>query len=474
MIGVHPTVTPDMVDKPNCEVAASVFQHLADFCYDMDIQQIKGHLPAGLPYAEIYDEAVDGLSVFKLSRQLATINGIDDFAWKDIWEPSTKRLRVLLSGIINFCRYKESQTIFITEMKEELQALDVVRLESVEKANRLDEELATAQAQHHVELPAMRAAEDEVQEARGVMDRLQRQRQGAERVLEDTREKLATVKEGVEQRQLAHAHLREQISRLQGQIAESPEGLEREIQDLKLAHRQQKARLEERSDERRARAQRDQVLARLQGNIERYAEVLASVDNDRARVEVARERSRKAREELASFRRALEARRAEEADLDQGLSQVASEMERAKQVHADRVQQMEERRQRALLQHQDLLARRTEEQRQQHELQAQRHELENEVACERRMLEADLGDLRTRQRSILADSEAYSQQLETFLLSHRHSADGAASAADNDEVFATPGRHKKQAYGCLTGIAASPSPARSMRSPADRWPFRSP
>ena len=35
-------------------------------------------------YPEIYDEAMDVLTVFKLSRQLALINLVDDFNFKDL------------------------------------------------------------------------------------------------------------------------------------------------------------------------------------------------------------------------------------------------------------------------------------------------------------------------------------------------------------------------------------------------------
>lgn len=35
-------------------------------------------------YPEIYDEAMDVLTVFKLSRQLALINLVDDFNFKDM------------------------------------------------------------------------------------------------------------------------------------------------------------------------------------------------------------------------------------------------------------------------------------------------------------------------------------------------------------------------------------------------------
>lgn len=459
MIGVHPAVSADGVDRPTGDIAMAALQHLAEFAYDMDAQQVKAQVPGLIQYPEIYDEAMDVLTIFKLSRQLSMINRLDDFSFKDIWEPNAKRFRAVVSGMINFCRYKEAKVIVLNSMKEDAQALDVARLELVERSNQLDQELAAMQERHNAELHEVWAAEGEAQEAQIVVDRLQRQRQTGDRVIDEAERKLSASKERVAQHEREAELAREQAQGLQEQIAESPEGLEQEIRELQLGVRQQKAWLEEKSDERRARVLRDQVLCRLTRHLECYGQELAKVERASDAAAAARGRTDGARDELGCTRRLLELRRAEEAELEQGVRQVTAELERAKQAHEERMQQLEARRQQALLQHQELQAKRTEEQKQHHLLQTQRLELEAEVASARRAHEAELNDLRAQQKLTADCSEGYAQTVEAMLAQYLGEA-ALCGYAPLSRAAGSPDvalRRRRQ--------PGSPSPARG----ADRW-----
>jgi len=420
MIGVHPAVVQENIERPGPDNAMAFFNALAEFAYDMDSQQVKAQMPAGILYPEIYDEAMDVLTVFKLSRQLAMINLVDDFNFKDFWDPISKRFRALLSGMINFCRYKEAKVIVITGMKEDVQSLDSHRLELVEKLNQVDSELATAQERHSAELQEMWRAENEVAEAKATNEKLARQRNSADRVVEDAEKKRLAVKEHVRQGEHRIEQLREQVASLQGQIAESPEGLEKEIDELKSGVRQLKAILEEKANQRRSHSQRDQIFCRLIKHMETYKDELTRVGSLTASADAARQRCTASREELAQLRQSLEAARQDGADLDQCLKSVMADTEKAKQAHAERMQQLEERRQQALQQHQELQAKRSEEQRQLHLLQSQRLELEAEVAAVRRAHEAEMGELRAVSKAVLEKAESYNLSLEGLIFEHGH------------------------------------------------------
>lgn len=420
MIGVHPAVVQENIERPGADNAMAFFNALAEFAYDMDSQQVKAQMPAGILYPEIYDEAMDVLTVFKLSRQLAMINLVDDFNFKDFWDPISKRFRALLSGMINFCRYKEAKVIVITGMKEDVQSLDSHRLELVEKLNQVDSELATAQERHSAELQEMWRAENEVAEAKATNEKLARQRNSADRVVEDAEKKRLAVKEHVRQGEHRIEQLREQVASLQGQIAESPEGLEKEIDELKSGVRQLKAILEEKANQRRSHSQRDQIFCRLIKHMETYKDELTRVGSLTASADAARQRCTASREELAQLRQSLEAARQDGADLDQCLKSVMADTEKAKQAHAERMQQLEERRQQALQQHQELQAKRSEEQRQLHLLQSQRLELEAEVAAVRRAHEAEMGELRAVSKAVLEKAESYNLSLEGLIFEHGH------------------------------------------------------
>merc|ERR1719377_198794 len=104
-------------------------------------------------------------------------------------------------------------------MKQEVQALDSVRLELVDRSNATGNELAEAQAQHSAELQDMWTAENELQEANSVVDKLNKQKATADRLLEAAESKLEASKERLSENEKRTQQLRDTISSLQEEVA---------------------------------------------------------------------------------------------------------------------------------------------------------------------------------------------------------------------------------------------------------------
>jgi len=473
IISQHSTHTSEAVDKPTPDVVVNFFLHLTQFCYDLDVQHVKAQMPPllhhwGHGHPEVYDEAMDVLTIFKLTKQLVNINLVDDFNFKDVWEPVPKRFRILLSAIINFCRYKEGKLGFITDMKEALQGLDCSRVELVETCNQIEQEVSSAQEQQRAQLDEMREAEQKERQAQAEVEKTRQLKQSAERLADKAEAKLSAAKERRQRQEQQKERLRQQIADLQSQIAESPEGIEQEIAELQAAVQQQRARLEEASNEKRARQQRDQVLGKLAEGLESAREELFRLAQTVEAAETVAERHSAAEEELARLRGLCEARRAESSELDHRVHQNSSEHERGKRAHEERVQELEARRQRALVQHHELQAKRTEEQKQQHALQMQRMELEAEVAAATRMHDAKVNETRERQMAVQKRAEAYVQHFEALLAQRGGGADGSSATAANDGCASSPVSMKRPPspeVQLRQRLACSPSPARVSSNP---------
>jgi len=460
MMGVHPVATQDHIDRPTSANAAAFFNALAEFAYDMEAQHVKAQMPEDVHFPEIYDEAVDALMVFKLSRQLAMINLVDDFNIRDIWDPIPKRFRALLSGMINFCRYKESKVIVITGMKEDVQSLDNDRLMLVDRLNQADTELAAAQERHNAELHDMWTAENEVAAAKAVVDKLTRSRTYADRVVEDSEKNVAAAKEKKQELDQRSEQLRDQVEALQEQVAESPEGLEKEIEDLQTGVRQQKSWLEEKANERRSRALRDQILSKLATHVEGYHGELVRLQKADTSAQVAKRRTIAAKDDLATLSLKLAAKEQEATELEQAVQNVVADTERAKKSQVEKMQQLEVRRQAALEQHKNLQAKRSEEQKQMNLLQSQRMELEAEFASRRRAHEAEMSELRAKKEAVLENAEAYSQSVEGLI--HSFGAPPELLKSIRSSPLQSPKEVQQQQQQQLRRVLSSPSPARAV------------
>jgi len=442
----------------------------------MDTQQIKARameVPSVGQFLEIFEEALDMIVILKLAKQMTFINRIEDFNMRDLWDPQAKRLRAFLSGMINFCRYKESQTGIITTMKTEVQNLDMVRLELIDKSNAVGDELAQARSQHSAELQDMWDAENALEEAKTTVDKLQKQRALADRVQEQAEAKVQASRERRDETAKRTEQMQEHVACLQEEIAESPEGLEEGIREVQASIRLQKARVEEKTDEKRARTQRVHALGRVKGNVDNYKDVLEKHGETVALQTAAYDRTRGAHNELAALRSSFESCRTEEADLTQAIEQMSSDMDVAKQAHEAHMQECEERRQQAMIQHKDLLEKRTEEQRQADALFAQRSQLEAEIASVKRAHEEEMIELQARLRRVQESGEEYMRVVDGLISNFNVETGRAAVPGGFVSGMASPGSayaHRKSvqpdigAFSFSPNVRASPAPRRLMSS----------
>jgi kinetochore protein Nuf2 len=68
-------------------------------------------------FPALHSEAGD-LLFYLAVRDLLQICGFDQFSWKDLYQPTTKRLRYQLSAIINLAKFREDQLRVYAELNE--------------------------------------------------------------------------------------------------------------------------------------------------------------------------------------------------------------------------------------------------------------------------------------------------------------------------------------------------------------------
>ena len=103
-------------------------------------------------YPEIYLDSVSLVKFFRIIARLMSEVGIEDFGMKDLIKPEPNRLRIILSAIINFAKFREEQlNIYenLTKKTEEIlvekenllnKFQDLSNKLSIWKRQRLDEE----------------------------------------------------------------------------------------------------------------------------------------------------------------------------------------------------------------------------------------------------------------------------------------------------------------------------------------------
>lgn len=76
-----------------------------------------------LSFPEHHDGNFNEWNYFEALQQLMTVCGYYEFSWRDLYHPEPKRLRLQLSAVINLAKYRESQLVTYSELREPVRLL---------------------------------------------------------------------------------------------------------------------------------------------------------------------------------------------------------------------------------------------------------------------------------------------------------------------------------------------------------------
>ncbi|RMZ87594.1 hypothetical protein DV736_g5180, partial [Chaetothyriales sp. CBS 134916] len=247
---------PSDLQKPNPQLIQMVFEHLGDLLMNATRDSIEPAMRAAAEdvcpdFPEIVPLDTRLLMGFFVTlRQMLVECGVHDFSFNDLAKPTYERLVKIFSYVINFVRFRESQTNVIDEnfnraetTKNRIETLYVenqdmeARLEGMRR-NRKAMEVALKEKMKRndelkVRLLELRKEQERVAEH---LERAKADKSRAQATLEEKTERLIRV--------------RQEGDKLRPYAQQSPDGLKAaltELSDNLMKERQQIDRLERRS-----------------------------------------------------------------------------------------------------------------------------------------------------------------------------------------------------------------------------------
>jgi kinetochore protein Nuf2 len=219
-------------------------------------------------FADIIPADTRNLMGFYVSlRRLLLECGISDFCFNDLYKPTTERLMKLFSYIINFIRFRESQTNVIDEHFNRSQKIRS-RIESLYAENQ-DKEVRLEDMKHN-----RRQMETQVREKQmrndDLKNRLLELRRNQEKVaarLEEAKTKKGELATELETKTATKLALKQESAKLRPYVLQSPPALQASLTELSNSLNADRTHID--SLDRRARA--------LQTSTDSFAVVSADV-----------------------------------------------------------------------------------------------------------------------------------------------------------------------------------------------------
>lgn len=185
-------------------------------------------------------------------RRLLLECGISDFSFQDLYKPTHVRLVKIFSYLINFVRFRESQTNVIDEHFNRAETTKA-RIETLYASNQ-DLEARLADMKHNRK--AMEAqARDKTARNEELKKTLLELRRNQERVaarLEEAKAKKGELAQRLEQRTADKLHLKQESAKLRPYTLQSPQALQTSLSELSNTLSADKSHID--SLDRRARA----------------------------------------------------------------------------------------------------------------------------------------------------------------------------------------------------------------------------
>ncbi|KAF2009968.1 kinetochore protein nuf2 [Aaosphaeria arxii CBS 175.79] len=334
-IGINFTVQD--LQKPNPQIIQKVFEWLAELLMNTTREVIAPAMRAaaedicGGDAERIFtSDTRDLMAFFVILKKLLGECGIHDFTFQDIYKPSHPRLVKIFSYMINFIRFRESQTSVIDEHfnKAERTKLRIEQLYN-DKQNK-EMQVAELERNRVATQRVMAEREKRNSELKSKLLELKKGQEAVSVKLERAKEEQKRLKDLLIEKTEAKENVQREVIKLKPYTQQSPAALEDSLRSLNDKLAADKAQID--SLDRRARALQTSTdsFAVVASDVTACTRLLTDVQADLAREEEELGKASRHRDALADKSNNVREVERQEKLLQKQLSNVNARTEKLK------------------------------------------------------------------------------------------------------------------------------------------------
>eukprot|EP00761_Pharyngomonas_kirbyi_P014701 gb/GECH01014731.1/.p1 GENE.gb/GECH01014731.1/~~gb/GECH01014731.1/.p1 ORF type:complete len:463 (+),score=153.02 gb/GECH01014731.1/:1-1389(+) len=222
--------------EPSPVKMKEVYEAFVELTMDVAVQDLsQPHQSAleNLEYSSLYDRALPELAFFHHLQKLMRAAGIKRFSMMDLMDPQPKRVKIILSALINFAKFRE-------ERFEKYSELTALADQYTDEKNRLEsthsdvmKNVTRYRQKREDEKPQVEEIEKEVSQLRQDFVDKQREAESSSKELKKIKREAKELVNQIEENKNTIATLEQEVSRLSAQIVPNPERLMKTLEELK-------------------------------------------------------------------------------------------------------------------------------------------------------------------------------------------------------------------------------------------------
>jgi len=386
--------TEEQLKKPTAENIRRVFEHLLEFLMSVSHEELSQPIFSAmqqLQYPELHEESVSLIAFHRAMQKLMSASGIHDFSMRDYLHPEFQRLRRILSGVVNFAKFREERLVRFQQLTDQSEHLLQSRSKLENENLKLRAELDKLKAAREKELPEIQAAETQIDAYAEEMSNLNQQQSTLQNELRELKTANTEISDKLAEEKFAVLNETQEICRLQSQVVRSPERVKKEIEEMQETLDTEKENLKSMRNHSRQLSQRADGIEKCELELQRLLKLMADCETEMQ-----------------------QAKAIKEAIIDHNaqISEKQGELQKLAQAHTHCVRQAKSVEDRLLRVKKQASDRRAESQAAQEEMQAELQMVEQErEAVNKRVLSNEEMEAHTK-RKIEEMTAAHNQELD--------------------------------------------------------------
>ncbi|KAL2338472.1 hypothetical protein Fmac_012918 [Flemingia macrophylla] len=234
------TVTEQDLINPNPDFISDLYTRVLihlDFLLEEDNEQLEFD---ALEQLENPDFHVDSVRLVKLHNKLkellTALESPRKFTFLDLLVPDPHRTEFFLGALINFCLDREARMNSVSEIVDEVNALEEQRLELEEnRILQLKAEISECNEAREREMPLVKEVESKVKELRQTIGVLNSNQAALRTNMKKLKEKTAEMDEKISNAEFTLVQTVQENANLRSKIAQSPDKIQRALEEKKIA-----------------------------------------------------------------------------------------------------------------------------------------------------------------------------------------------------------------------------------------------
>ncbi|KAG9962777.1 kinetochore protein nuf2, partial [Aureobasidium melanogenum] len=294
------------LQKPNPQQIQKVFEWLAELLMNTTREVVAPAMKAAAddlcgddPDRIFTADTRDLMGFFVTLRRLLLECGIKDFTFQDLYKPTHPRLVKIFSYVINFIRFRESQTSVIDEYFNSTERTKA-QIEELYNSNQEKEEMLQEMQRNRKNVEqAMRDKEKKNSELKARLLELKKGQEKVAEKLDRVKSEQSRLKQALEDKQTQAINVRKEADKLRPYTQQSPAALETALRDLNASLTADKAEIDRLDRRTRALQTSTDTFTLLHGDVTGLSRLLEDLQAELKKEDEEASRANKHRDALS-------------------------------------------------------------------------------------------------------------------------------------------------------------------------------